>query len=101
MGGWDAAAEELLRDGPWAAFCLLLLICCVLAVRSLLREARLNREAHIGTATVISRLATLHEKLDDPVEGVQRELGSVSAKLDRNADILARMVALLERERRS
>lgn len=63
--GWDAAVQELIKDGPWAAFCLLLLICCVLAVRALIREGKLNRDAHVGNISILSRLVTLIEKLDD------------------------------------
>lgn len=63
MEQWEKAVEVVLGAGPWAAFSILLLFCCVLLVRAVLSEARLNREAHIGNTLILTKLTTLIEEI--------------------------------------
>lgn len=47
--------------GPWALFCLFLAV-------SLIREGRANREAHVKSTEVLTRVLVLVESLHDRAE---------------------------------
>ncbi len=58
-GEWiKEAIGTFATHGPWALFCLFLAV-------SLIREGRANREAHIKSTEVLTRLAVLVQSLHD------------------------------------
>lgn len=71
LTGWEQATEKMLQDGPWAAFCLLLLIFIAFLVRALLKANTSSTNALVANASAMTALKTHIENVFKPQDNGQ------------------------------